>query len=79
MLFENIFKARKAQTVKDGAFSHKIDVVTQFCDILNRKGYKYCIIGSKFMEILLNRWISPICGVASERVCACSTLVYLGI
>ena len=35
---------RHAQTVRDGASSHKLDYVTQTEDILNIKGHQHCII-----------------------------------
>ena len=39
---------------------------------LNPEGHKNPISGSKVTAILLKRWIWPIGGVASGRVCACS-------
>ena len=38
---------RHAQTVRDGASSHKIDYVKHATDILYLKGYQNDIIGSK--------------------------------
>ena len=58
--------------VADDAFSHKIDYVTIFWDILNPEGHPNHITGSKVTAILLNRWILPIGGASSGRVCACS-------
>ena len=49
-----------ALLVEDGAFSHKIDYVTIFMEILNLKGHPYGIIGLKVTAILLNGWILPI-------------------
>ena len=46
--------------VEDGAFSHKIDYVTIFLEILNLKGHPNLITG--------NGWNLPIGGVASGRV-----------
>ena len=43
--------------IGDGAFSHKIDYVTFFWEILNLEGYINRIIGSRFVVILLNVWI----------------------
>ena len=58
--------------VADGAFSHKIDYVTIFFEILNPEGHPNCITGSKATAILLNWWILPIGGASSGRVCSCS-------
>ena len=44
--------------VEDGAFSHKIDYVIIFTEILNPN--PNCITGSKVWAILLNGWIFPI-------------------
>ena len=63
MVCENIF------TVADGAFSHKIDHVTIFQEILNLKGHPNCITGSKVKAILLKGWILPIGGASLRRVC----------
>ena len=46
--------------VEDGAFSHKIDCVTIFKEILNLEGHPNCITGSTVIAILLNGWILPI-------------------
>ena len=61
-----------ALRVADGAFSHKIDYVTIFLEILNLKGHPNCITGPKVTAILLNRLILPIGGASLGRVCACS-------
>ena len=58
--------------VGDGAFSHKIDYVTIFLEILNLEGHQNHITGSKVMVILLNVRILPIGGASSGRVCSCS-------
>ena len=39
--------------VEDGAFSHKIDYVTIFEEILNLEGHLDCITGLKVTAILL--------------------------
>ena len=65
-------QSRHAQMVGDGAFSHKIDLVRKFLEILNLKGHHNCTIGSKVTVILLNGWFLLMAGVASGRVCACS-------
>ena len=65
-------RRRQALTVADGAFSHKVDYVTIFKEILNLKGHPNGITGSKVAAILLNGWILPIGGASSGRVCACS-------
>ena len=73
---------RHAQTVKNGAFSHKINYINIFTEILNPEGHQNCCIGSKVTAILLNGWILPTGGASSGRVCACSLrsrLVYLGL
>ena len=41
--------------VRDGAYSHEKDYVTQVKDILILQGYKNCIIASKVTVILLKR------------------------
>ena len=46
------------------------DYIAQVKDILNFKVLQNCIISSKVTAIFLNRWILPIVGVASERVCS---------
>ena len=56
--------------VEDGAFSHKIDFVTIFEEILNPEGPLNRITGSKVTVILLNRWIFPVGEVSLGRVCA---------
>ena len=53
-------RRRHALMVADGAFSHKIDYVTIFLEILNLKGHPNCIAGSRDTDILLNWWILPI-------------------
>ena len=63
---------RHALLVEDGAFSHKIDYITIFEEIINLKGHHYCITGSRVTAILLNGWFFPIgqSGEASRwRVC----------
>ena len=50
--------------VGDGAFSHKIDYVKNFKEILNLEGHPNCIAGSKVIAILLNEWILSIGGAA---------------
>ena len=40
--------------VEDGAFSHKIDYIIIFQEILNFEGHTNRITGSKVMAILLN-------------------------
>ena len=56
---------RHALTVADDAFSHKIDYVTFFWEILNPEGHPNCITGSKVTAILLNGWILTIGGASS--------------
>ena len=57
--------------VKGGAFSHQIDYVSIFLELLNLKGHLICFIGSKVTTILVNGGILPSGGVALGRVCAC--------
>ena len=63
---------RHALTVADGAFSHKIDYVTIFEEILNPEDHPNHSTGSKGTATLLNGWILPMGGASSGRVCACS-------
>ncbi len=51
--------------VTDGAFSHKIDYVTIFLEILNLEGHQNRITGLKVTAILLNGWILPIGGASA--------------
>ena len=58
--------------VRNGAFSHKIDYINIFLEILNLEGNQNRITGSRVTAILLNGWIFPIgqSGEASRwRVC----------
>ena len=48
--------------VEGGAFSHKIDYVTFFWEILNLEGNQNRITGSRGIAILLNGWSFPIGG-----------------
>ena len=62
---------RHALKVADSAYSHEIDYVTIFEEILNPEGHPICTYGSKVTAILLNGWILPIVGASSGMVCAC--------
>ena len=53
-------RRRHALTVADGAFSHKIDYVTIFKEILNPKGHPNCITVSKVTAVLLNGGFCPL-------------------
>ena len=53
--------------VEDGAFSHKMDYVTIFEEILNIKGHPNHITGSQVTKILLNGWILPIGGASAVK------------
>ena len=81
-LVKIFLRRRLALIVGDCAFSHKIDYVTIFKEILNLDGHHNCIAGSKVTTILLNRWILPIGGGSWGRVCAqpakqaCFNMVY---
>ena len=57
------------KTIRDNVTSYIIEYVTLLYDILNPKGFKNCIFGSKVTAILPDGWILPIGGVALERVC----------
>ena len=60
--------------VADGAFSHKIDYVRIFKEILHLEGHPNHITGSTVTAILPNWWILPIGGVGGAslgRVCVC--------
>ena len=48
-----------------GAFSHKIDCVTIFWEILNLEVHPNRITGSGITAILLNEWILPIGGASA--------------
>ena len=56
-----------ALSVEDGAFSHKIDYVTFFLEILNLVGHSIHITGSKVKTVLLNWWILPIGGASAVK------------
>ena len=62
-------RRRHAQTVKNGASSHKTNCIDIYSEILNLEEHLYRCIGSKVTAILLNGWILPTGGVASGRVC----------
>jgi hypothetical protein len=53
--------------VEDGAFSHKMDYVTIFKEILDLQRHPNCITGSKGTAILLNGWILPIGGASAVK------------
>ena len=47
--------------------------------IINVEGHQNSTIGLKVTAVLLNGWIFPIGGVASEKVCACSLHSRIGL
>ena len=51
--------------VEDCAFSHNIDYVTIFQEILNLEGQPNRITGSRLTAILLNGWILPLGGASA--------------
>ena len=56
--------------VEDVAFSHKIDYVKHFSEILALEGHPNRITGSKVTAILVNGWILPIGGASAvEGLC----------
>ena len=59
---------RHPLVLKDWAFSHKIDYVLLFKEILNLEGHINRFVGSKVTAILVNREILPSGGVALGRV-----------
>ena len=61
-----------AQRVVVVTFSQKIDYVGKFMEIINLEGHPNHITESRVTAILLNGWILPIGGVASEGVRACT-------
>ena len=58
---------RHALIVEDGAFSHKIDYVTIFLEIINPERHPNRITGSKVTAYLLNGWILPIGGASAGK------------
>ena len=46
--------------VRNGAFSHRIDYIAIFKEILNLEGHQNCITGSRVTAILLNGWTDTI-------------------
>ena len=50
--------------IEDGAFSHKVDSVTIYYEILNLKGHPNHITGTRVTAIFLNGWILPIGGAS---------------
>ena len=58
---------RHALMASDGAFSHKIDYVTLFYDILNREWHQNRINGIRVTVILLNGWILLIGGASAAE------------
>ena len=51
--------------VGDGAFSHKIDFVAIFWEIINLEGHLNRNTVSRIMAILLYEWILPIGGASA--------------
>ena len=58
-------RRRNAQLVGIGAFSHKIDWVSNYFKILNLEENPSRITGSEVTAILLNGWILPIYGASA--------------
>ena len=58
-------RRRHAQTVKNGASSHKTNYIDIFSEILNPEGHQNRSIGSKVTAILLNGLILPIGGASA--------------
>ena len=62
---------------------YRLEVVLSFIkqtalgNFLDLEGHQHCITGSIVTAMLLNRWISPIGGVASGRVSASSLRIRL--
>ena len=75
-------RRRHAQTVKNGASSHKTTCIDIFSKILNLEGHLNSCIGSKVTAILLNGWILPNGRFALGRACASclrSRLLFLSV
>ena len=53
-------RRRHALMIGNSAFSHKIDYVIFFSEILSLEGHQNCITGSRVMAILLNGLILTI-------------------
>ena len=72
-------RRRHAQTVAIGAFSHKIDYVTIFKEILNPERHPNRITGSKVMAILLNGGFCPLVELHREgsAPAACAAGLFL--
>ena len=51
--------------VEDGAFSHNIDYVTIFLEILHLEGHQNLSTGERVTAIFLNGWILPIGGASA--------------
>ena len=72
--FVKIFLRRRHALMADGAFSHNIDYVTIFKEILNPEVHLNRITGSKVMAILLNGGFCPLVELDREgsapAVCA---------
>ena len=61
-----------AQTVKNGASSHKTNYFYIFSENPNLEGHQNRCIGSKVTALLLKGCILPTGGASSGRFCACS-------
>ena len=65
--------------VEGGAFSHKIDYVKIFEEILNLKGHQNRTTGSRVTAILLHMLVLPVGGVAlkgsAPAACAAGLLI----
>ena len=74
-------RCRHALTVADGAFSHKIDYVTNLKEILNPEGHPNRITGSKVTAILLNGGFCPLVELHWEgsAPAACAAGLFLTI
>ena len=76
-------RRRQAQTVQNGASSHKTNKQANFIDIfsenLNLESHQNRCIGSKVTAILLNEWILPTGGVALGMVCPAASAAGLFI
>ena len=72
-------RRRQALMVADGAFSHKIDFITIFKEILNPEGHSHRITGSKVTAILLNAGFCPLVELHREgsAPAACAAGLFL--
>ena len=67
-------RRRHAQTVKNGASSHKTNCIDIFSEILNPEGHQNRCIGLKVTLILLNGYILPTGGAVWDEYQFCGRM-----